>query len=235
MRPVTISASSSWWRTRTIATRSSVPPGTQETPLTAGISASSAPSSAMRAGSAEMWTKAVSMAGTLTGLQAGLDLDGLELGAGGLERVEPLAHLGQTVGRRTREGDGLPLLQRRRCEPSDDELELLDLRSDGLTGGPAPALEPRRDEEVGLEDDRVLLDLRSQRGERRVPVGRRGSGSGGGPAQAGGGAGPGARGGKGGGGGAGPGGRAGGGGGGLPGGGGGGGGGGGAERKRVWP
>src|SRR4051812_2846495 len=111
----------------------------------------------MRAGSAEMWTKAVSMTGTLTGLQARLDLDGLELGAGGLERVEPLAHLGQPVGRRARESDGLPRLQRARRESSDHELELLDLRGDGLSGLPAAPLEPRRDDEVGLEDDRVLL------------------------------------------------------------------------------
>src|SRR4051794_10001934 len=113
----------------------------------------------MRAGSAEMWTKAVSMTGTLTGLQARLDLDRLEHGPGRLERVEPLAHLGEAVGRRTRERDGLPRLQRARRESSDDELELLDLRGDGLSRLPASPLEPGRDDEVGLEDDRVLLDL----------------------------------------------------------------------------
>src|SRR5947209_6796507 len=62
---VTTSARSSWWRTRTIATRSSSPV-TEYTSATPSMSASSAARSAMRDGSAWMNTKAATTPARLT-------------------------------------------------------------------------------------------------------------------------------------------------------------------------
>src|SRR3954469_12748690 len=71
IRPVTTSASSSWWRTLTMATMSASP-ATEYTSATPGTSDNSPASAAIRAGSASISTKAWTTDGTLSaGLEAG--------------------------------------------------------------------------------------------------------------------------------------------------------------------